>query len=185
MFHRSERLFLRPAWREDATAVHHQIGCEEIVRNLATAPWPYGLRDAERFVTMDRPLKLPSFLITLPGEGIVGSAGLGIDAQTGLVQAGYWIGRRYWGLGFATEAARAVLRIAKEIGHRKITASHFVDNPASGKVLRKAGFRPTGTTRLGYSLARGGSDPVACFEMALDAPDAAAIGGAPNLRQAA
>lgn len=165
MFFRSERLFLRPAWCEDVPAVHHAVAREEIVRNLATAPWPYALEDAAAFVAMERPAKLPNFLITLPDDGVVGSVGLGIDPETDKVQLGYWIGREWWGRGFATEATWAVLRIAHMIGHHEITASHFIDNPASGRVLNRVGFRATGEVRPGYSLARGRRDPVACFVM--------------------
>ncbi len=53
------------------------------------------------------------------------------------------------------EAARAVLRLAKVLGHRKLVAGHFIDNPASGAVLRKIGFQPTGRVRQRFSLSRG------------------------------
>ncbi|MGB7408531.1 MAG: GNAT family N-acetyltransferase [Pontixanthobacter sp.] len=171
MFFRSERLFLRPAWPEDANAIHRAIAHEDIVRNLATAPWPYALKDARAFVALERSAKHPSFIVTLPGQGLVGSAGMGMDPETGRLQCGYWIARDWWGRGFATEATRAILQIAHALGHREMTASHFMDNPASGKVLRKAGFMPTGEIRQGYSLARGCSDPVACFVARLGSDD--------------
>ena len=50
MFARTERLLLRPGWAEDAPALAAAIADEMIVRNLATAPWPYRLRDAEAFL---------------------------------------------------------------------------------------------------------------------------------------
>lgn len=168
MFHRSERLFLRPAWPEDWEAVYRGIADERIVRNLASAPWPYGPDDAKSYAKRVQDPDLPGFVLTLPGEGVIGSAGMGRDLETDEVILGYWIAREHWGKGFATEAARAVLAIARTLGHRRVAASHFVDNPASGKVLRKAGFRATGEVRPGFSLARGHSDPVACFEALLD-----------------
>src|SRR3546814_10810174 len=67
---------------------------------------------------------------------------------------GYWIARPYWGLGFATEAGRQLLHIARAMSLPKLSAGHFVDNPASGAVLRKLGFRPTGKVAQRYSLAR-------------------------------
>jgi len=171
MFHRSERLFLRPAWPEDWEALHNGISDERIVRNLATAPWPYVPEDAQKFTRMEQNQYLPGFVVTLPDEGVIGGAGLGIDKESGDFELGYWIGRKWWGNGFATEATKALLQIAKAIGYDRITASHFVDNPASGRVLTKAGFRSTGKIRPGYSIARGRRDPVACFEARLNADD--------------
>ena len=63
MFARTERLLLRPGWAEDAPALAAAIADEMIVRNLATAPWPYRLRDAEAFLAQPRDPVLPSFLI--------------------------------------------------------------------------------------------------------------------------
>lgn len=164
MFHRSERLFLRPAFPEDWQAIHARVSDESVVRNLARAPWPYGEADARFFAAMQQDPRLPHFLVTLPGEGVIGSAGLG--EHDGHPEIGYWIGRDYWGHGYATEAGRAVLAIARTLGHRLLRAGHFVDNPASGKVLRKLGFRPTGQIRQRHSLARGGE--VASVEFELD-----------------
>lgn len=166
MFHRTERLFLRPGFPEDWQAIHAAIASRDIVCNLASAPWPYTPGDAQDFAARRQNSRMPHFLVTLPGIGIIGSAGLGPD-ETGAVQLGYWIAREYQGRGYATEAARGVLAVARSLGHRRIVATHFVDNPASGRVLLKAGFRPTGEIRPGYSLARGGYDPVACYEIAL------------------
>ena len=55
MFARTERLLLRPAWSEDAAALAAAIGDEAIVRNLATAPWPYALEHAESFIARELP----------------------------------------------------------------------------------------------------------------------------------
>ena len=167
MFHRTERLFLRPGFPEDWQAIHRAIASQDIVRMLARVPWPYTEEHAQQFAQLPQDPWLPNFMVTLPGRGVIGSAGLGIDDATGEVHLGYWLAREYWGRGYASEAARGLIDVARAIGHRRITASHFVDNPASGRVLRKAGFHPTGVVRPGYSLARGGFDPVACYEACL------------------
>lgn len=153
MFHRSERLFLRPAFPEDSGAILAGIGDEAIVRNLARAPWPYTLEDAKSFADLPQDMRLPHFLVTLPGVGVIGSAGMG--EHEGEPELGYWIARAHWGCGYATEAAGAVLRVACALGHRRVVAGHFVDNPASGKVLRKLGFVPTGRPGQRFSAARG------------------------------
>ena len=156
MFHVTERLLLRPAWPEDADALFGGIADKGVVRNLARAPWPYLPEHARQFVMREANPRVPNFLMTLPGQNgsqIIGSVGLG-ETETG-VELGYWIARPYWGQGFATEAARGVIEIAKLLGYERLEAGHFADNPASGRVLRKLGFRPTGKVAPRFSCGRG------------------------------
>jgi RimJ/RimL family protein N-acetyltransferase len=157
MFARTERLLLRPGWAEDAPALAAAIADEKIVRNLATAPWPYGLRDAEAFLAQPRDPALPSFLIferTAGDPRLVGSCGLG-RRPSGAVELGYWIARPFWSRGYATEAATALIDIARTLGFTRLEGSHFLDNPASGRVLEKLGFQPLGITAPRMSCARG------------------------------
>lgn len=156
MFTRTERLLLRPGWIEDANDLQAAMNDEAIIRNLARAPWPYKLDDAESFLAQPRGAGDPSFLISLRTGGaarIIG--GVGISTMEDGPELGYWIARPYWGLGFATEAARAVKDIARTLGLPRLTASHMVDNPASGRVLRKIGFAPTGRIVTRFSKGRG------------------------------
>ena len=160
MFARTPRLLLRPGWPEDAAALHAAIADEGIVRNLAKAPWPYTLDDARAFLSRERDVRLPAFLIVKRTGGaphLVGGCGIG-EREDGRLELGYWIARPYWGLGFATEAAGAVLRAARAAGSRGIVASHFIDNPASGRVMRKLGFRPAGSPTMRYSHGRARAD---------------------------
>jgi RimJ/RimL family protein N-acetyltransferase len=157
VFIRSERLFLRPGWPEDWQELLSRIADESVVRNLAKAPWPYTAADAQYFAAKPQDERLPHFFVTLPTSAapaeLIGCVGLGeVDGE---VELGYWFARPHWNRGYATEAARAVLRLAKVLGHRHLVAGHFIDNPASGAVLRKVGFAPTGRLRQRYSLARG------------------------------
>lgn len=168
MFHVTERLLLRPAWPEDADAIFGGIADEGLIRNLARAPWPYSRADAQAFAMRGQDPLLPNFLVTHPGSDgtrVVGSAGLG-ELEDGGVELGYWIARPYWNRGFATEAVRGVIEIARLLGHANLTAGHFADNPASGRVLRKAGFQPTGQIAKRHSCGRG--EAVDCVMFALD-----------------
>lgn len=156
MFARTPRLLLRPGWREDAPALAAAIGDFAIVSRLARAPWPYTLGDAEAFLAADHG-PLPNFLIfarTLGAPRLVG--GIAFDSTDDGVELGYWIARPYWGLGFATEAGRAMLDIADN-GLRlpKLRAGHFADNAASGRVLTKLGFEPTGAVGTRVCRASG------------------------------
>jgi RimJ/RimL family protein N-acetyltransferase len=158
MFARTERLLLRPGWAEDAPALARAIADEQVVRNLATAPWPFALQDAEAFLAAPRDPAMPSFLITERTQGeprIVGACGLG-RRPSGAVEMGYWIARPHWGQGFATEASLALIDIARTLKLPRLEASHFIDNPASGRVLEKLGFVATGLSAARYSCARGG-----------------------------
>lgn len=157
MFVRTSRLMLRPGWAEDAPALAAAIADETIVRNLATAPWPFTLRDAEAFLAQPRDPVLPSLLIferTGAAPRLVGACGLG-RRPSGAVELGYWIARPFWGRGLASEACAALVDIARALGLRQIEGSHFLDNPASGRVLEKLGFEPIGITAPRMSCARG------------------------------
>lgn len=168
MFHVTERLLLRPAWPEDADALLRGIADESVVRNLARAPWPYLPEHAREFVTRDQDLRVPNFLMTLPGDHgsrVIGSIGLG-ETETG-IELGYWIARPFWGRGFATEAGRGVIEVAKLLGYGQLEAGHFLDNPASGRVLRKLGFHPTGRVAKRHSCGRGEAADCALFRLDL------------------
>jgi RimJ/RimL family protein N-acetyltransferase len=155
MFLRTERLFLRPAWLEDAPELTRAIGHEPVVRMLSRVPWPYREEHARAWIATTKDARLPNALVTLPKEDgrIIG--GCGLHEDEGRIEVGYWIAPAYWGRGYATEALRGVLSLAQLIGHRRIVSRHAMDNPASGRVLRKAGFRPTGRAHAFHSLGRG------------------------------
>jgi RimJ/RimL family protein N-acetyltransferase len=187
MFARTERLLLRPSWPEDARELYCAIADEGIVRNLARAPWPYTPEEAERFAALEHSERYPTFLLMQRTDGaprLVGACGLG--ERDGEAELGYWIARAYWGLGYASEAARAVIGVARAIGHKRIIAGHFTDNPASGHVLRKLGFNATGKTEPRYSLGRGKKVPCALYDKELaddDGSDAVSDALAFMLRQ--
>jgi RimJ/RimL family protein N-acetyltransferase len=170
MFARTERLLLRPGWREDAPALFDAIRDEAIVRNLASAPWPYTRADAEAFLATDRSDSEPAMLIfrrTAAAPQLVGTIGFG-RRPDGEMEFGYFIARRFWGLGFATEAGRAVIDFARQsLRLDRLNAGHFLDNPASGRVLEKLGFRPTGAIVPRYSAGRREAAPCRLFELEL------------------
>lgn len=177
MFARTDRLLLRPAWAEDAPALAAAIGEEAVVRNLASAPWPYDLAHAEAFVAREAKGPADTSLLvhrrTAGAPVLIGAIGLA-RMPGGEVDLGYWIARAYWGRGYATEAGAAMLDIARS-GLRlgRVTAGHFLDNPASGRVLEKLGFRATGAIVRRYSAGRGAKAPCRLFVRDLVAQPAA------------
>jgi RimJ/RimL family protein N-acetyltransferase len=159
MFARTDRLLLRPGWREDAPALLSAIADVAIIDKLPGTPWPYSAEHAEAYLAQDRETDaLPDLLMFARTRGmprLVG--GIALRARDGdVADLDYWIARPCWGLGFATEAGRAVMDLARNgLRLKSLSSGHFPDNPASGRVLEKLGFRPTGTTEKRWSAARG------------------------------
>ncbi|OCC24965.1 hypothetical protein MB02_05860 [Croceicoccus estronivorus] len=168
MFIRSERLFLRPAFPEDWQEIHSGICDESVTRMLTGVPWPYGENDAREYASRPQNTLFPHCLITLPetlGAPVIGC--IGLDKRTAGIELGYWIARKHWGRGYATEAGQALMAAARALGHRRIHAGHAMDNNASARVLEKLGFRPTGEVRARSCAARRSTVAVRCHVLEL------------------
>lgn len=168
MFARTQRLTLRPGWIEDAPALEAAIAFPEVAFKLSRLPWPYTRAHAEQWLARTVPhdeVTLLVFAHEPPALRLIGGVGIH-PTETGR-ELGYWLTPSAWGRGYATEAGRAILGIARHaIGLRRLEAGHFVDNPASGRVLTKLGFRPTGQIAQRPCIALGAAR--ASVEMALD-----------------
>jgi len=162
---KTARLTLRPFHETDARRIAYLAGDYDVARWCGRVPHPYSYKMALDWLAT-HPKKLESgtefpFAIELERDGLIGSIGVnrlgkGADAPWEL---GYWLGKPYWGLGYATEAATSLMQWAQaELGAKVFTAGHFTDNPVSGKVLRKLGFARTGTSEL-FGLARQTTSP--------------------------
>ena len=172
---RTQRLTLRPIVADDATAMHRLVNDWEVVRMLSRLPFPYprDLMD-EWIASTARQIEAgTAYALAITGdelgrELLVGCISVRLDAAPGVGQIGYWIGRRFWGHGVATEAvARVASWALAHLPIERLRASVAVDNPASGAVLRRAGFRETGTGTEEFH-ARGGVHPVRVFEAGRD-----------------
>jgi len=171
----TDRLTLRPFRLEDAAAVAGYCGDWDVARMTTRIPHPYGIDDATKWIEghASEPAEL-RFCIEVAGApaGAIGLIDLGKDVH----ELGYWIGRPFWGQGYATEAARAVVRFAfEELGAVRLTSGHMPENPASGRVLEKCGFVATGEVVEQDCLARGTPQPIRRLAMAAPAN----LGGAP------
>ncbi|WP_293877909.1 MULTISPECIES: GNAT family N-acetyltransferase [unclassified Sphingomonas] len=172
MFARTNRLTLRPAWPEDAPALAQAIGHEAVTRMLMRVPFPYGVADAEAFAARPRAAHEPRFLILshqAVEPALVGGIALTDHGGASGVELSYWLTPSAWGRGYATEAGRAVVDMARHaLPLRRLSAWHFADNPASGAVLHKLGFRATGQTVMRESLARREAAPAVSYDLDLD-----------------
>ena len=170
MFARTERLTLRHGWIEDAPALARAIAHESVAMKLARLPWPYGPKDAEDWLSRPHDVHEPNLLIFRHKDGgcaLVGGIGIDLAGEHG-PELGYWITPAAWGRGYATEAGRAVLDIARDtLKLPRLLSGHFVDNPASGRVLTKLGFRATGQVEQRHCVARRTRVPCATYELDL------------------
>jgi RimJ/RimL family protein N-acetyltransferase len=155
----TERLMLRGVVNADAQAVAKLAADAGVAAMTTNIPHPYTLADADGWVARGRELdwsREAGFVIEHRHFGVVGALGFRPTAN-GRTELGYWLGRPFWNRGYATEAVRAALDWARRDWRRKlVVAGHFVDNPASGQVLVKAGFLYTGDVEPRWSQARGG-----------------------------
>ncbi|MDR3513955.1 MAG: GNAT family N-acetyltransferase [Caulobacteraceae bacterium] len=158
----TRRLVLRAPQAADIGRIASLADDFEIARMTACMPHPYGLADAEAFVARAQaidPAREAVFVIELEDEGAIGAIGLH-PCGSFAPEIGYWIGRPYWGRGLASEAAGAALDWAGGAWSRRaVFAGYFTDNPASGRVLERAGFLHTGEVQHRHSRARGGPAP--------------------------
>lgn len=81
-------------------------------------------------------------IVWKPSGELIGSVGLVMNEKEGLFELGYNVMRACWGKGIATEAAKRVIDFGRdELGLTRFFCCHAKDNPASGRVMQKIGFR--------------------------------------------
>ncbi len=170
----TERLLLRPLRTDDAAALHRLVNDWAVVRNLSKLPFPYPRKLADEWIasTARQIDDGTGFHLAIAGpeEGseLVGCVGLRLDTTPRVGNLGYWVGRRFWGHGVATEAVARLARWAlANLDLDRLEAHVAADNPASAAVLRRAGFREVGRGEETF-LARGGRHPVVRFEATRD-----------------
>lgn len=151
--YRTERLVLRPYRLSDLPDVARNMNDFEAARFTRTWPFPYPPGEAARFLrrvcTMALSGESCGWAITLASDGaFVGSIGMKIDVQMKTAEVGYTVRRDLAGRGYCTEALRAAVKDAFERqGLRKVDATYYATNPASGRVLEKCGFVRAGVRK--------------------------------------
>jgi RimJ/RimL family protein N-acetyltransferase len=139
----TERLVLRTPRLEDAKRIAALANDRRIAENTARLPHPYSLADAKDFIrSVTDVTSSESFVVTIGGE-VIGACGY--ELRNSVPQIGYWLGVPFWGNGYATETARALIDHALgERFHTAVEARARTSNPASRRVLEKCGFQWTG-----------------------------------------
>jgi RimJ/RimL family protein N-acetyltransferase len=157
------RLKLRAPCREDAKAVAALANELRVAANTARLPHPYRTADAEQFIAGANSREGEAcFVVTRDGR-VIGACG--IDPREDGPELGYWLGASFWGRGYATEAARALIDYAfADLSWETLFAGARVSNPASRRVLEKCAFQWTGV-RLTRIRAISSAAPVDRFRL--------------------
>ena len=148
----TKRLILDAFTPADAPAGERLVSDHEVARFTLNIPHPYpegGFLVWMGSHAADFALgKSVAFAVRLHDRTLVGCVGVRVERPHDRGELGYWIGRPFWGRGYATEAARACLAYAfPHFGLHKVVACHDPGNPASGRILVKLGMTHEGTRR--------------------------------------
>jgi len=143
------RLILREWTESDVPELVPLIGAREVAETTLRIPHPYREEHARKFIASlpkENELRLA---IRLCSDGrLVGGIGLHPQVEHQRAELGYWIGVPCWGNGYATEAARELVRYGFEtLKLNRIFAGHFEGNPGSRAILLKLGMRYEGCAR--------------------------------------
>jgi RimJ/RimL family protein N-acetyltransferase len=144
----TERLILRAPRLGDAKVVAALANDVRIAENTARIPHPYRRSDADDFILSANRGSETTFLITSRNGAVMGACGF-TQVDRHPPEVGYWLGAKFWGKGYATEAVRAVIdHVFTDLDCEAIHSAARVTNPASRRVLEKCGFQWTGAGLL-------------------------------------
>ena len=140
---RTERLLIKTPEISDKFELTQLINDKDVIKWLSDIPVPYTLNHAEEFIerSQKEALKQESYNFMIFHNGkMLGGIGLR-DLYNKSCQVGYWLGKQYWGNGFATEALRSILDFGfGQLNLEKIYADYKIGNEGSIRVLAKCGF---------------------------------------------
>lgn len=147
------RLILRPFKMEDAPVVALLANDKDIATNTENLPFPYDESMARQWIANHQDLFDHGSLMNLAvvsrkQNKVLGAIGFDLDYKNDNAELGYWLGRPYWGMGYATEAAKRLLHFGFiDMKFHRIHSCHLSLNPASGRVLQKLGMTHEGCLR--------------------------------------
>jgi RimJ/RimL family protein N-acetyltransferase len=162
------RLLLRPFEHDDAPALAALLNDPGVAMGICSAPLPFTQLHASARILMIRAREVAGkdfvWAVEDMDGNLIGNIGLS-ETTSGTMRLGYAYARDQWGKGYATEALEAVMDwVSRHVTIGEIRAEVFLDNPASARVLTKAGFTETGNSAR-FSLARNGSETTRTFAL--------------------
>ena len=149
----TERLFLRKLTQTDADRIEELAGDYDVAKTTLNIPHPYPKGAAKDFI--ERTLlaeddgEIHTYAIVEKRENnVIGIIGIKLTLTHERGELGYWIGKPYWGMGFGTEAARAIVAMGFETLHlHKVFARAITTNPGSWRIMEKIGMTHEGTLK--------------------------------------
>ncbi len=150
---KSQRLILRPFKMSDAAAIAELANDKDIATNTENLPFPYYEHHAIDWIRAHQYMydddQMLTQAITLAKKGtVIGAIGLEFTKSYHHAELGYWLGKPFWGMGYATEATKRIVHHGfMDLKLHRIHAFHLSQNPASGNVLKKLGMLHEGSMR--------------------------------------
>ena len=141
---KTERLKLKSPQMDDGVGLTELINDKSVVKWLSDIPFPYTVRHAEEFIerAQEKALKNESYnFMIFQNNKMIGGIGL-TEFRKRSCELGYWLGKKYWGNGFATEAVNGILDFGfNNLKRKEIYAAYKLGNEGSKRVLKKCGFQ--------------------------------------------
>ena len=161
-------------WQESDADALYEYASEPEVGERAGWP-PHQSKEQSREIIRTVFNNPTTWAIVLKETGkVVGAMGYGpscecsLPSRKGEPTVGYWVGKPYWGMGICTEALRLMIEhIRRTTAIPSLISGHFTDNPASGRVMEKCGFIPTGETTFDSRLYMGADKPIRVLRLEL------------------
>lgn len=172
-FMETERILLRRWTADDAVVLYRLASDPDVGPRAGWAPHT-SVEESREVINhvFDNPTTW-AIVLKVTGEPI-GAIGYGSSCDCGLPARrdeptiGYWVAKPHWNKGICTEALQLMLKhISENTNITSLVSGHFIDNPASGKVMEKCGFKATGETCISPSLAIGSDSPVRVLRLSL------------------
>ena len=140
---RTERLLIKTPEINDKFELTQLINDKDVIKWLSDIPFPYTLNHAEEFIerSQEEVLKQESYnFMIFQDRKMLGGIGFS-EFNNKSCQVGYWLGKKYWGNGFATEAVKSILGFGfDQLNLEEIYAAYKIGNEGSKRVLTKCGF---------------------------------------------
>lgn len=146
----TERLRLRELCEDDIPKIVEYANNPKIAEMTLNIPYPYQEKDAKWWIDVAKKgfANSDHFIFAICPKStntFIGGIGLEIDKPPKSAELGFWIGEPFWNQGYMTEAVLKVLSFGfEERDLNEIRATHFINNPASGRVMQKCGMTKEG-----------------------------------------